>query len=115
MKWISGIIYGVVIGHWLLNVKGRLCAGKTPGRYAIVGMHSSKEEFIFVGQCDDREQAINATNYLEDNSMFYIALCYDLYDPSDRAEFESKNYAALHEYEDDLCIQEVKRICDAGN
>lgn len=111
MKWISEIIYGVVIGHWLLNVKGRLCAGKTPGRYAIVGMHSSKEEFIFVAKCDDREQAIKATNYLEDNSMFYVALCYDLYDPYDRAEFEYKNYASLHEYEDDACIQEVKRIC----
>lgn len=111
MKSLQYILYGIIIGHWLLNVKGRLSASKTPGRYAIVGMHSSKEEFIFVGQCYGREQAIKATNYLEDNSMFYIALCYDLYDPADRAEFESKNYASLHEYEDDLCIQEVKRLC----
>jgi len=115
MKYFQCILYGVIVGHWLINVKKRITPGKTPGRYAIVGMHSGKEEYIFVGQCDDREQALKATNYLEDNSMFYIALCYDLYDPSDRAEFESKNYAALHEYEDDACIQEVKRICGAGN
>lgn len=92
-------------------MKGRLTPVKTPGRYAIVGMHSEKEEYIFVDQCDDRERALKAANYLEDNSMFYIALCYDLYDSSDRSEFESKNYAALHEYEDYACIQDVKRIC----
>lgn len=111
MKRLQYILYGIIIGHWLLHVKERITPGKTTGRYAIVGMHSGKEEYIFVGQCDDREQAHKAANYLEDNSMFYIALCYDLYDPSDRAEFESKNYASTHEYEDDACIQEVKRIC----
>lgn len=111
MKILQCILYGAIIAHWLANVKDRLTPGKTPGRYAIVGMHSGKKEFIFVGQCDDREQALKATNYLEDNSMYYIALCYDLYDPADRAEFETKNYASLHEYEDDLCIQEVKRLC----
>ena len=111
MKILQPILYGVIIGHWLLHVRERIFPGKVQGRYAVVAMHSGKEEYIFVGQCDDREQALKATNYLEDNSMFYIALCYDLYDPTDRSEFESKNYASTHEYEDDLCIQEVKRIC----
>lgn len=110
MKYLQCILYGVIVGRWLLAVKGRLTPGKTPGRYAIVGMHSGKDEFIFVGQCDGREQAIKATNYLEDNSMFYIALCYDLYDPADRAEFEAKLYCPYVEEEDAVVVSEAREM-----
>ena len=41
MKILQNILYGAIIGHWLLHVKGRLTPVKVEGRFAIVGMHSS--------------------------------------------------------------------------
>lgn len=109
MNWMTPILYGVIIGHWLCNVRNRLFPGKVDGRYAVVAMHSSREEYILIGRCDDRERAIKATDYLEDNSMSYIALCYDLCNPDDRVEFANKKYSSLIEHEDAACIEEAKR------
>lgn len=76
-----------------------------------MGMHSSKEEYILVGRSTDREKALTATNFVEDNSMFYIGLCYDLLNPDDRAEFESKLYCPYVEEEDQVVVHEARRIC----
>lgn len=111
MKILQCILYGVIIGHWLTNVKKRIFPGKVLGRYAVVGMHSSKEEYILVGRSGDRAKALNATNFLEDNSMFYIGLCYDLLDPSDRIEFESKLFCPYVEDEDTVAISEARHLC----
>lgn len=111
MKYLEPVLYGIIIGHWLLNIKGRIFPGNVLGRYAVVGMHSSKEEYILVGRSDERGKALIATNYVEDNSMCYIGICYDLMDPSDRAEFESKLYCPYIEDEDTLAISEAKHLC----
>lgn len=92
-------------------MKDRLTPGKIQGRYVVVGMHSNKEEYILVGQSGDREKALNATNFFEENSMFYIALCYDLLDPDDRAEFETKVLCPFIEPEDQVIAQEARRLC----
>jgi hypothetical protein len=111
MKYLEPVLYGIIIGHWLLNIKGRIFPGNVLGRYAVVGMHSSKEEYILVGRSDERCKALIATNYVEDNSMCYIGLCYDLLNPDDRAEFESKLFCPYVEDEDTLVISEAKRLC----
>ena len=111
MKSLQYILYGIIIGHWLTNVKKRIFPGKVLGRYAVVGMHSGKEEYILVGRSGDREKALNATNFLEDNSMFYIGLCYDLLDPDDRVEFEAKLYCPYVEDEDAVVVSEARRLC----
>lgn len=111
MKYLQCILYGIIVGHWLANVKKRIFPGQVQGRYAVVGMHSSKEEYILVGRSTDREKALTATNFVEDNTMFYIGICYDLMDPSDRAEFESKLYCPYVEDEDTLAISEAKYLC----
>ena len=67
-----------------------------------------------MGRSDDRCKALNATNFVEDNSMCYIGICYDLMDPSDRAEFEAKLYCPYIEDEDTLVISEARHICN-GN
>lgn len=95
-------------------MKWRIFPGETQGRYAIVGMHSSKEEYILVGRLDDRGKALNVTNFVEDNSMCYIGICYDLLNPDDRAEFEAKLYCPYVEDEDTLVISEARHICN-GN
>lgn len=110
MKSLQSILYGIIIGHWLLNVKSRIFPGKVQGRYAVVGMHSNKDEFILVGRTGDKEKALNVTNFVEDNSMCYIGLCYDLLDPDDRAEFEAKLYCPYVEDEDSVVVSEARQM-----
>lgn len=111
MKYLEPVLYGLIIGHWILHVKERIFPGKVQGRYAVVGMHSSKEEYVLVGRSADKDKALTATNFVEDNTMFYIGICYDLMDPSDRAEFESKLFCPYIEDEDTLAISEAKYLC----
>lgn len=110
MKYLEPVLYGLIIGHWLLNIKGRIFPGKVLGRYAVVGMHSHKEEYVLVGWSADRDKALNATNFVEDNTMCYIGICYDLMDPSDRAEYESKLFCPYVEDEDQVIIHEAREM-----
>ena len=111
MKSLQCILYGVIIGHWLANVKKRIFPGKVQGRYAVVAMHSYKEEYVLVGRSGDRDKALNATNFVEGNTMRYIGVCYDLMNPIDRAEFESKLFCPYVEDEDSVVISEARRLC----
>ena len=90
MKYLQYIIYGVIVGRWLLGVKGRIFPGKVQGRYAVVAMHTHKEEYVLVGRSTDKCKALGATEFVENNCMCYIGLCYDLCNPGDRVEFEEK-------------------------
>ena len=90
MKYLQYILYGVIVGRWLLGVKGRIFPCKVQGRYAVVAMRTHKEEYVLVGCSDDKHRASGATEFVEENSMFYIGICYDLMDPDDRAEFDAK-------------------------
>lgn len=110
MKSLQYILYGIIIGHWLLHVRERIFPGKVLGRFAVVGMHSHKEEYILVGRSGDREKALNATNFVEDNTMCYIGICYDLMDPSDRADFEAKLYCPYVEDEDAVVVSEARQM-----
>lgn len=110
MKYLTPILYGLIIGHWLTNIKGRLSVGKVKDRYAVVGMHSSKDEYIFVGLSSDKSKALEATNHIEENSMCYIGLCYDLCEPDDRNEFESKSICPFMEAVDTEVIEEAREM-----
>lgn len=110
MKYLQSILYGSIIGHWLLHVRERIFPGKVLGRYAVVAMHSHKDEYVLVGRTADRDKALNATNFVEDNAMCYIGICYDLMDPGDRAEFESKLFCTYVEDEDSVVISEARSM-----
>lgn len=115
MKYLEPVLYGLIIGHWILHVRERIFPGKVQGRYAVVGMHSHMEEYILVGRSGDKEEALNVTNFVEENSMCYIGICYDLLDPDDRAEFESKLYCPYVEDEDREAIMEARdMLCGNG-
>ena len=111
MKYLQHILYGIIISHWLTNIKKRIFPGKVLGRYAIVGMHSHKEEYVLVGRTSERDKALNVTDYVDDNAMCYIGICYDLMDPGDRAEFESKLLCPYVEDEDTEVVSEARRLC----
>ena len=108
MKYLQCIIYGVIVGRWLLGVKGSIFPGKVQGRYAVVAMHVHKEEYVLVGRSDDKHSASVATDFVEDNSMYYIGICYDLMDPDDRAEFDAKLFCSYIEDEDRSVIGDAR-------
>ena len=108
MKYLQYIIYGVIVGRWLLGVKGRVFPGKVQGRYAVVAMHTHMEEYVLVGRSGDKRKALDATEFLEDNSMCYIGICYDLLDNGDRAEFEAKLFCPYIEDEDRTVIETAR-------
>ena len=108
MKYLQYIIYGVIVGQWLLGVKGRIFPGKVQGRYAVVGMHVHKEEYVLVGRTNDMLKAEAATDVIEANAMCYIGLCYDLMDHDDRAEFDAKLFCTYIEDEDRSVIEDAR-------
>ena len=75
-----------------------------------MAMHSHKEEYVLVGRTSDRDKALNATNFVDVNAMCYICICYDLMDPIDRAEFESKLFCPYVEDEDYVVVSEARQI-----
>lgn len=110
MKCLQYIIYGVIVGRWLLGVKARLSPCKVQGRYAVVAMHTHKEEYVLVGRSGDKHRALVATDFVEDNSMCYIGICYDLMDPDDRAEFEAKLFCPYIDDEDRTVIDGARSM-----
>ena len=110
MKYLQYILYGVIIGRWLYGVKGRIFPGKVQGRYAVVAMHAHKEEYVLVGRSGDKNKALVATDFVEDNSMCYIGLCYDLLDPDDRAEFDAKLFCPYIDDEDRTVIEDARSM-----
>lgn len=108
MKILQYILYGVIVGSWLLGVKGRIFPGKVQGRYAVVAMHVHKEEYVLVGRTNDMLKAEAATDFVENNSMCYIGICYDLMDHDDRADFDSKFFCPYIEDEDRNAIENAR-------
>ena len=108
MKYLQYILYGVIVGNWLMGVKDRLSTCKVQGRYAVVAMHMNNDEYVLVGRSGDKHSALIATDFVEDNSMCYIGLCYDLRDTYDRAEFEDKLFCNYIEDEDRSVIEDAR-------
>ena len=110
MKSQQYILYGLILGHWLTNIKKRIFPGKVLGRYAVVAMHSHKEEYVLVGRTSERDKALNVTDFVDNNTMCYIGICYDLMNPGDRAEFESKLFCPYVEDKDTVAISEARQM-----
>lgn len=110
MKILHYILYGIIVGNWLLDVKGRVFPGKVQGRYAVVCAHSSKNEYILVGNTMDEGKAEDVTRFVDENTMFYIPICYDLLDPNDREEFGSRLYCPYIEQEDEYWIRKARSM-----
>ena len=110
MKILQYILYGFIVGNWLLSVKERLSPCKVQWRYAVVGAHSSKNEYILVGSSMDEEKAENVTRFVDENTMFYIPILYDLLDPNNRAEFDSRLYCTHIEKDDKYWIRKARSM-----
>lgn len=114
MKNLQNILYGIIIGHWLMGAKGRLFPGMTSGRYAVIGMHSSRDEYVLVGRCNTYGAASSACDHVEEYALQYIGLLYDLMDREDREEFSKKKFTEFVEEEDRGVIEEARCRCESG-
>ena len=110
MKILQYILYGVIVGRWLRCVKERLSTCKVQGRYAVVAAHSNKNEYILVGNTMDEGNAEDVTRFVDENTLFYIPVCYDLLDPNNREEFSSRQYCPHIEKEDEYWIRKARSM-----
>ena len=121
MKYMQDILYGVIIGHWLLNVKRRLTPTESNrGRYVIVAMHSMREEFILVGRCATSSRAQELAQIIEDETNEYITIIYDCYIKDDLHEIQDKLESGLMRCrsdnpDDQRILEDVSDMCDIGD
>jgi hypothetical protein len=114
MNYLAPITYGLIIGHWLLNVRSRVLTGRTPGRFGIIAMHTTRDEFVRIGVASDRETADTVAGMVEDLTDGYISVVYDLGDLGDRYEFENKDYTERIDLDDEDVIREARALCLRG-
>lgn len=121
MKYLQHILYGAIIGHWLLNVKRRLTPTESNrGRYVIVAMHSMREEFILVGRCATSSRAQELAQIIEDETNEYITIIYDCYNKDDLNELQEKIENRIlqsrsNNPDDQRILEDVSDMCDVGD
>lgn len=121
MKYLQCILYGIIIGHWLLNVKRRLTpTDSNRGRYVIVAMHSMREEFILVGRCATSSRAQELAQIIEDETNEYITIIYDCYNKDDLNELQGKIESRILQSRsnnpaDQRILEDVSDMCDVGD
>lgn len=121
MKILQYILYGAIVGRWLMNVKIRL----TPtdgirGRYVIVAMNSMREEFIMVGRCATSSRARDLAEIIEDETNEYITIIYDCFNKDDLNEIQEKLESGLMRCQssnpyDQRILEDVSDMCDVGD
>lgn len=118
MRYLQYILYGLIIGHWLMNVKRRLCAcNGNRGRYVIVAMHYMREEFILVGRCATSSRAQELAQIIEDETNDYITIIYDCFNKDDLNEIQEKLESGLMRCQssnpdDQRILEDVSDMCD---
>jgi hypothetical protein len=120
MKYISQILYGCIIGNFIMKVLRRLVPEGNRGRYVILAMHTMQEEFIMVGRCGSHEHATELADMIEDRTINYIGLVYDMYLKEDLQEVQSKLAAGLmrgyaDNPDDQGVLLDIGELCDIGD
>jgi hypothetical protein len=113
MKYLAQILYGIIIGNWLMNLKSRIAPGKVPGRYAVIAENCMLNGyFVFLGTCDTWDKASAAREAVEDSAA-YIADIYDKMDPDDNKFITGDNFIPWNELiqadQDDL--KHARSLC----
>lgn len=103
----------MVIGHWLLNVHGRLHPSNGGGRYVVVALHSMRDDKVVVGYTSSERVAENAASDIEELTIGYMGIAYDLTNHSDRAEFTAMKFTDDIDREDMQAFSMVRgSLCE---
>lgn len=112
MKYLQHILYGLIIGHWLTNVKGRLWPSNGVARYVVVALHSMRDDKVIVGYTPSSRVAEDAASDIEDLTIGYMGIAYDLTNPSDRDEFRMMKFTDVIDAQDREIFDTVRgRLC----
>lgn len=90
------ILYGLILGHFILRSIDKLSPRVLKHRFAVVAQHCAKDEYVLCGYCDDL-QTFRLALELVGDSAEYIDLGYELIDADDRLELSQMK---LTKYED---------------
>lgn len=113
MKWLSFIIYGAVLANWLMNVRRRLWPSNGVARYVVVALHSTRDERVIVGYASSDRVAENAASDIEELTIGYMGIAYDLTNPSDRNEFRMMKFTEVIDAQDREIFDTVRgRLCE---
>lgn len=112
MKWFSLVIYGAVFANWLMNVQKRLWPSNGVARFVIVALHSMRNDKVIVGYTSSSQVAEDATSDIEELTIGYMGVAYDLTNQADRAEFRMMNYTDEIDSQDRQIFDTVRgRLC----
>ena len=116
MKVLSYILYGLVLGRWVLKMGRRLVPTTTPGRYVVVAEHCNYNNlYVLVGRLDSRDKA-QAVYDAIDASMFFMGEIYDSYHPDGAASIAAHELTPFADLSVDerLDLAEAQSLCDSG-
>ena len=113
MKWLSFIIYGAVLANWLMNVRKRLWPSNGVARYVVVALHSMRDDKVIVGYASNERVAENAASDIEELTIGYMGVAYDLTNAPDRAEFRNMKFTDVIDAQDREIFDTVRgRLCE---
>lgn len=113
MKYLTEILYGCIVGHFLANAWKKLTPTVYKGRYAIIAEHCNWVDVnVFVGTVDTMQKMQEALDAI-DNSAFFIPLGRDLMDPDGLEDFKSIKMTKFENitYDEREDLREARAIC----
>lgn len=115
MRYLQYILYGAIIGRWLLSVKGSLWPSNGVSRYVVVALHSMRDDKVIVGYASSERAAENAASDIEELTIGYMGIAYDLTNASDRAEFSAMKFTGDIDAQDREIFDTIRGDLCHGN
>lgn len=99
MEKVKLVIYGLIVGHWLMGIRRRLMPVKIAGRYAVTAESVVIPDLeTIVGWCDTMQEAEEVFKAVED-SEYFIGSIYDRME-NDNARFLNGEFEPITKWED---------------
>lgn len=108
MRYLPPLLYGIVIGNWLLNIHRRLHPSNGGARYVVVALHSMRDDKVIVGYESNERVAENAASDIEELTIGYMGIAYDLTNASDRAEFRNMKFTDVVDAQDQEIFETIR-------
>ena len=100
MENVKLVIYGIIVGNWLMGIRRRLMPTVVSGRYAVVAESVVLPDLrLVIGYCDTMQKADEVFNTIQDETEFFAAEIYDRSDP-ENARFLKGEYEPFTKWED---------------
>lgn len=99
MEKVKLVIYGLIVGNWLMGIGRRLVPARIAGRYAVVAESVVIPDLkTIVGWFDTVQEARGAYNAVED-SEYFLGGIYDRME-KDNARFLDGEFEPITRWED---------------